>query len=250
MKKRIFRDQKEKVFLKFCGSVVSAQQEMSGAKYLAPAVLVPKIEMLDTRTLLIYEMVGIKASKVPNSLLNSQLLGYFSRVEPVSAFENGQTIFDQIERVSRQFLLPRGMVEKISHRPLFPVHGDLQKQNILLVDGQLALIDFEHFVFAPLELELVNSLFFSDGNCLDLGSLLPVLKKSGRINFEILQLMLLFYSLRQVMAGRAFIEAKRRYLFGLVRLQTILGQDLSGEPLVFPQKPAVVSFLSASTCRA
>ena len=114
--------------------------------------------------------------------------------------------------------------EAIKNASLYPVHGDLQKQNIVINKKGLVLIDFEHFCFAPLELELVNSIYFNDANCLDVESIVPRLLVDKIISNRLLRVMLKYYSIKQLAQGKSENHVSKQYKRAVNKLNNILNK--------------------------
>lgn len=79
------------------------------------------------------------------------------------------------------------------------VHGDLGLSNVLLNGIKLQLIDFEHTVEGPIELELAVANFWSDENSLPVEVVVTALEKLGQpINKERLAEMTSVYLVNQL----------------------------------------------------
>lgn len=247
MSNRLFCDQRQNLYIKVASSAGAARRELFGGKILSRDVIVPKMELLDEKTILVSRVDGVKGTKVRSGRLNDLLLDYFECQRPLVIKSMTNSIFEEVEKLSMIFgenSALSNIERKLVNFPLFPVHGDLQKQNIFVVEGKLALIDFEHFLFAPRELELVNSLFFTDGNCLDLSDLLPKLMAMGKISAEMLRDMLAFYTLKQASMGRGYSDCRKRCEMGIEKLKVILGKGVYGEVPFQLQLSAVVPSVS------
>lgn len=229
MSKRVFCDQNQNVYIKIARSPEAARRELLGGKILGSYVLVPEMELLDEKTVLISKVSGVKSAQVDERKLNDLLIDYFTDLPAVAVTSVAQTILGALADI-RAVVESSGLLDSVERRlftaPLYPVHGDLQKQNIFVDDKDLAFIDFEHFLLAPLELELVNSLFFADGNCLDLENLLPRLCEKRLVEPGMLEAMLAFYAVRQVAFGRGLAQSERRFSAGLARLQRIMKREI------------------------
>ena len=231
MNKR-FIDTKQQVVVKILTSEERAQKEISGAKAFAKFTLVPEVVKLDRKTILIGLVKGIPADKVKRDFLNALVVElvrciFKNSKTSLSEFPNIYSeinILREIFENNKVFLQALLEIEKsISGSSLFPVHGDLQKQNVFIQKGKMVLIDFEHFVFAPLELEIVNSLFFKDYNCMDVDFIISKLVEDKIFSPVVLKNMLIFYALRQMAEGRKKKDCEKRLQDGLKRLRKILG---------------------------
>ena len=147
---QVFHDQSQRSFIKVFANKKLLRSELVGNKVFSRYVLVPKINILDTKTALITQIDGKKSTLVSEDFLI-------------------QAVIDLLEKTSYS-----------SRFGYIPVHGDLQKQNIFFSKkNELTLIDFEHFRYANFEDELANNFFYSDSNCI---SIIPVAKYFLRKN--------------------------------------------------------------------
>lgn len=210
------------------------EREICGAKSLATAALVPKIERLDSKVAKIDLLPGFLGYQVGNKELNQMVAKFLLRTKPVK--KPGRfSVLDEIKTLRKTLVQDKKAGEEfkiiesaLCGRPLYPVHGDLQKQNIVVVSGTLGLIDFEHFTFAPKELEFCNSLFFNDGNCLDVAGIIGFLPVQF-IDKKILEIMVRFYAFRQVSLGMNQAEAADRLVTALDKIAML---PLEGKQLL------------------
>ena len=108
---------------------------------------------------------------------------------------------------------------------------------MIIADGKLGLIDFEHFIFAPRELEFCNSLFFNDGNCLDVIKIVRLFPL-GFLDKQMLKRMLKFYGLKQINLGMSQSEAEIRTYQGIKKI----------ESLVFGREKPIFNMSKTSFC--
>lgn len=206
MKKQVFVDKEQSVVIKVFNSPEHLDREIAGVKAFKNLVRLPDIERLDSCVAKISFLPGFLGYQIREQDLTLLVAEFLSSQK--SSLKDGLfTIFAEIKRLREVFkqdiskLDLLNQIERIaSSTPLVPVHGDLQKQNIIIADGQLGLIDFEHFIWAPQELELCNSLFFNDGNCLQVDLILKELPVRI-VNRKRLWAMLQFYALKQIALG-------------------------------------------------
>lgn len=205
--KQIFIDKSQSVVIKVFTNSSVIEREICGVQSLSKIAHVPHIEKLDTKVAKISFLSGFLGYQVPeeqlNMLVSLMLLRKNALKIPV---DTKFSIFSEMKKMKKILrekndLLMLAKIEKnIRRQPLVPVHGDLQKQNMIIFGGAFGLIDFEHFVFAPKELEVVNSLFFNDGNCLDIPSVIGLLPQ-GFFNLKMMQEMTQYYALKQLILG-------------------------------------------------
>ena len=225
-----FCDPIQKVFIKILDTPEKVEREIIGAKIFSQFTKTPKTEALDNRTLKISMIEGTRSDCLKETFINNLIIDLFCKIK--IGFK-GQTIkkFDIEKSIESLEVKVRSRPEillaleclkgKIKNQALYPVHGDLQRQNIFIKRGQLSLIDFEHFSFAPLELELANSLFFSDENCLDVQSLATILSEKKIISLDLLALMLVFYSIKEFAAGSSPRKCAACLSAGMTRLESL-----------------------------
>lgn len=221
--KQIFFDKNQSVFIKVFPSSHVLEREMCGIKVFKELVNVPNMEVLDTKVAKITLIPGFLGYQITETDL-SRLVAKFLMAKILVKDAEEFSIFQEIKfmrlkfRENQELLeILREIEQGIMGLPLYPVHGDLQKQNIVITGGQLGLIDFEHFMFAPKELEICNSLFFNDGNCLDIQEIINFLPK-GFIDKSQFRLMLKFYTLRQISLGMDTHKAFKRLERALVEI--------------------------------
>lgn len=233
--KQLFFDKNQAVVIKVFPNAELLEREACGAGHLSGAAIVPKIEKLDQKVAKISLLLGFLGYQITDEELNAMVAGFLLKKKP-----GGQgycvSIFKEIAGLKRFFAFRKrvvGELEKLedflADKELFPVHGDLQKQNIVIVQGQLGLIDFEHFIFAPQELEFCNSLFFDDGNCLDVAGIVGLLPPQS-LDKKMLKAMARFYALRQISLGMDDTQAKQRLAEA--------GRKIAGLPLGKKSVPA------------
>lgn len=223
--KQIFFDKDKLVAIKIFPTPFSVEREIAGALSFRNFALVPKIGKLDNRVLAISLLDGFLGYQVLEQDLNQLVAQFLDSTK--SVFEPAKfSILLEIKALRKlikdennlSFL--KRIEKRLTGVNLYPVHGDLQKQNIIISNGQLGLVDFEHFILAPKELELCNSLFFDDGNCLDIPEIIRFLPKNT-INIPLLKLMLKFYSLKQISLGMSAKESKDRIQNALTKIKKI-----------------------------
>lgn len=202
---QVFFDRQKLIFIKVFSDSNILEREVCGAKIFSKFIGTPKIEIVDNRVAKIDCVDGFLGYQINEEELNLFIAKLLESILPIKNVKRF-TIFDELERL--KFLLNDQVsikmldnIEKnINRVKLFPVHGDLQKLNVVISQGELFLIDFEHFIFAPRELEIVNSIFFNDGNCLEIEKILEFLP-SNFFDRKLLKLMLEFYCLKQISLG-------------------------------------------------
>lgn len=219
--KQIFFDKNRSVFIKVFQSSRQLEREKFGIKIFSNLVKVPKIVTLDSKVAAITSLDGFLGYQVSEQDLNIKIVNLLLLKKPMninsfsilSEIINLEKFFSGQQAILKRLLKIKVGLKKVS---LFPIHGDLQKQNIVLMEGDLGLIDFEHTIIAPKELEICNSLFFDDGNCLDSQSIVSMLP----MNFfdpKMIEKMLRFYFLRQISLGLDQVEATIRLEVALKR---------------------------------
>lgn len=221
--KQIFFDKDKLAVIKIFPTPFLMEREIAGAKSIKNFALVPKIRKLDSRVAAISLIDGFLGYQILEQDLNQLVARFLVSLKPVSRplkfsiFSEIQALRKILKDQESQYLLNK-IEKRLTNAKLYPVHGDLQKQNIIVSGGQLGLIDFEHFILAPIELELCNSLFFDDGNCLDIPEIIRFLPKNT-INIPLLKLMLKFYSLKQISLGMSTKESKDRIQNALTKIK-------------------------------
>lgn len=223
-------DQQQQAVIKIFSDPNKLEREIAGLQTFSQFCLVPTATQLDSKTVRYPLVSGTRADQIPPQTLSLLVIKLLSSI-PSQSSPTHLSILSQIEAFCDiftdrpqiiTFLLRLG--KSLASRKLFPVHGDLQKQNIFLCDqNRIALIDFEHFTFAPLELELVNSVFFSDANCLDVANILPALKLSP----PLLSQMLVYYSIKQLALGHPEIFVQASLNTGLKKIARLTNVNLS-----------------------
>lgn len=223
--KQVFFDRNKSVVIKVFPDSVQLAREICGAKNFARFVLVPQIIKLDNIVAKASFLEGFLGYQINEDELSSMIANVFTKIKPKD--QKCFSIIEEIDNLLVFFIRDEGATEEllrikqeVGRVELFPVHGDLQKQNIIIADGELCLIDFEHFMFAPKELELCNSLFFSDGNCLNIEEIVRLLP-TGFMDKQMLKSMLKFYGLRQISLGIDKFEAQKKVLSGLDRIDAL-----------------------------
>lgn len=228
---RNFRDTKQKIFVKVLSTARKAERELIGSNVFGAFVGVPQIIKLDTKTLAISQIRGSKAIGLRKDVLSNLIIDLICEIN--SNFTDDvvslPTIFEEIAVLIQKFfdnpeiLASLEDIEKSLVRArLFPVHGDLQKQNIFLQKEKVSLIDFEHFMFAPQELDIVNSLFFKDQNCLDAVLIIKKLVTKNIFDMKMIEYMLVFYAIKQMAAGRGKKECQKRLQAGIEKLKEVI----------------------------
>lgn len=222
--KQVFFDKNQLVVIKVFPSSKTIEREICGAKNLSKAVLVPKIEQLDTKVAKISLFSGFLGYQINEKDLNSLVAKFLLKKKPIDS-KIKFTILGELDDLRKcfkgnlKFIRDLDEIEtEIRKSVFYPVHGDLQKQNMMILEGKLGLIDFEHFIIAPKELEICNSLFFSDGNCLDVKNIARSLPR-GFINKKTLNLMIKFYKLKQISLGMDLVEAEIRFQLACDRIE-------------------------------
>lgn len=248
-----FCDTNQKVVIKVLNSSQKVNCEIAGSEIFSRFACTPKIEQLDKRTVKISVVSGTNASLVDEKTLNEIVIKLFCAVKEFegkileefsirNTLENFEIMFSDRPGVVKVL---EAIKENVKSSFLLPVHGDLQKQNIFLEKGKLILIDFEHFIFAPLELELANSLFFNDSNCLDAESIIPILVKRKVISIKLLAEMLTFYSIKELAQGRPEVEVIGNLKKGIARLRVIAGEEVNVDIPDFSEK---FDYWTTSSC--
>lgn len=225
-----FCDPAKKVFIKVLDLPEKIEREVVGAATFSAFVTVPKIRLLDSRTLKTSMIRGAKSDLLEERALNKLIINLFCQIKNnfsgkiIEKFTIGNNVESlKAKMINRPKITAalKFVEREISNQPLYPVHGDLQKQNIFVDKGKLSLIDFEHFSFAPLELELVNSLFFNDQNCLNMGIIIPALWQKKIISLNLLTSMLVFYSIKELAIGKSPTATRANLKAGFTRLRVI-----------------------------
>jgi len=213
--KQIFFDKEKLVVIKVFSSLNILRRELCGAKSFSLLVRVPQMEVLDTKVLKISLLEGFLGYQVSEEDLNLVIASFLLKKKPLKR-SSKFSITEEIKKLQKDFqddleiiLKLRKILQEIQNRELFPVHGDLQKQNIIIGNSNLGLIDFEHFILAPKELEVCNSLFFNDGNCLDIPGILKKIPE-GFFDKKAINLMLEFFAIKQISFGMSKFEAEKR----------------------------------------
>lgn len=213
--KQIFFDKEKSVVIKVFSSFKVMEREACGVQNFSSLVVVPKVEKIGPKVLKISLLEGFLGYQIPEEDLSLIIAQFLLRKKPL---ENPSffTITEEIKKLQAVFqdqpeiLNQLGDIQKlIKNKKLFPVHGDLHKQNIIIKDGNLSLIDFEHFIFSPKELEVCNSLFFNDGNCLDILGICQNIPE-GFFDKKIMMAMLNFFAIKQIGFGMSKLEAEKR----------------------------------------
>lgn len=242
MRKVYFSPQK-RIFVKTLPEPVGAVRELVGAAVFSQFVEVPEISLGKDRILRSQQVLGERGDRIDEGVLNNLIIELLARIkkefrgERFCGLEIGERIRGLRKSLGRSELskLLDWVEGEFEEQPLYPVHGDLQKQNIFVQDGELVLIDFEHFCFAPIELELVNSLFFNDKNCLAVEEIIPILWQKRIISFNLLGPMLVFYALKHLEEKGGFGETKKKLKKGFLRLERIISSLGAEEPDYLPQ---------------
>ncbi|OGM18500.1 hypothetical protein A2686_02750 [Candidatus Woesebacteria bacterium RIFCSPHIGHO2_01_FULL_38_10] len=232
---KVFFDQKRKVFIKVLKDSFKKEREIIGANCFQNFVNVPLYEPLDKKTLKIIPAKGVKSTLVDEQILNSLIINLSTLIKKSKFKVNPNfSILKEIEAIKLVLRNKPAITDwltslqlSLGRKNLYPVHGDLQKQNIFVANNKISLIDFEHFSFAPLELEFANNLFFNSPNCLDVGKIIPPLIKRKIVSKDLLTRMLVLYSIRKLAKGLKVKEVEKRLSQGLEKIETIVGKDLS-----------------------
>ena len=229
-----FEDQNKKVVIKNLFNTDKADREIIGSKIFSKYAVCPNLVKIDTRTVKISLLADFN-NTTDNKVLNDLLVDLFVKIKnefcerilfEFSILKDLEIMSKELSRFSKIKNIIQEICDSIQGKPLYPVHGDIQKENISVSGNKLALIDFEHFRFAPLELDLVNSLFFNDRNCIDVKNLIPKLIKKNLMSIELLFQMLIFYSLKQIKEGRKPSDVQKRLEKAVERLKDITKEDL------------------------
>ena len=226
-----FFDKDKRVVIKNLNDSTRLEREVNGAKILSEYVNVPKVDKLDTQTILMSFEKGSTGDSIDEKEFNFMLICLFKKIKNnfnATSLIKKLSINQQLKKYISLFEFYPDIVKSLriiskatEDKQLFPVHGDLQRQNIIFTKKGLTLIDFEHFSFAPQELEIVNSLFFNDANCLDVEKLIPFLISDLEFSQEIIGNMLVFFSIKELTQGRNSIEVQNRLIQGIKRLSCI-----------------------------
>jgi hypothetical protein len=83
--------------------------------------------------------------------------------------------------------------EASDSKKLTLVHRDLHLGNVILKDNTCVLLDFEHAMEAPIELEFQNSLFWNDDMSLDVVLAKSILRSKGIYYSDELEKLLMAY---------------------------------------------------------
>lgn len=232
--KQLFFDRNQAVVIKVFPDPELLEREICGAGHLSGVAIVPKIGRLDQKVAKISLLHGFLGYQIEEEDLNTLIAGFLLKKK--SGGESCcASVFKEITKLKHFFASRKPIIEDLDKlenflagKKLFPVHGDLQKQNIVVVQGKLGLIDFERFLFAPRELELCNSLFFDDGNCLDIAGIIKLLPLQS-LDSKMLKAMVRFYALRQISLGMDEKVAKQRLVEAV---RKIAGLPLGGKPVL------------------
>lgn len=224
--RQIFFDQTKAVFIKIFLNSQALEREICGSNSFKKLVAVPQIEVLDQKVAKISLMPGILGYQITEQELNILISKFLQRIKLIKINQD-LTIFRKLNYLKKFFKSDPKSLNRLNRieqnlkgASLFPVHGDIQKQNIVILNGKLGLIDFEHFIFAPRELELCNSLFFNDGNCLNIEEIVSYLPRK-LFSKKILKEMLVFYALKQQMLGMNKIEAENKLRSALMKAHNL-----------------------------
>ncbi len=108
-------------------------------------------------------------------------------------------------------LLIRQLLElKLDAFDLTLIHGDLNLANIIQSEDQLMLIDFEHVVEAPIELELAPAAFWKDQVALPLAPFRKALQSVGlSLSSEHLKQSLALYFVNQLRLAKQSNDQKK-----------------------------------------
>lgn len=225
-----FECSSKKVVIKILSNPNKVEREIYGSLALGAFVQTPTITHVDTKTIIMSYEDGICSKKYDKQELNNLIIQFFQKIWINKPLE--KTDFSIVNDIKKLIVFfkddqikinqLKAMLKQIKNCRFVPVHGDLQKQNILVHEDNLCVIDFEHFTYAPIELEIVNSLFFRDSNCLDIQKIIPFCIETGMMKQEILESMLLYYSLRQEFLGRNKKEVQKKLSRGLLVLHEII----------------------------
>lgn len=224
--KQIYFDQNQSVLIKIFPTSQAVEREICGAKTFSQFVEVPQIERLDNKVAKLSFIPGFLGYQVSEACLNSLIAKFLFQVKAVnkpsrfsireeidsliSFFEGDQQTVGELQKIA-------GVIKDLE---FVPIHGDLQKQNILINEGNLGLIDFEHFILAPRELELCNSLFFNDGNCLNIKEIVALLPQNF-FDKKILELILRFFKFKQIFLGIDCLEAESKFKLALNKVESL-----------------------------
>ncbi len=207
---KCFIDPDQSVVVKICATREIALREVEGAHVFQKFVHTSNPKRVDSKTLEMVLIDGKIGTAVPCKVLNGHVLDMFRKIVSEPVLHDYQmspySMYRHIRKLRKKYAYSADItsflvqLEKdIRTKAFVPIHGDLQKQNMFInPSGELALIDFEHFCYAPIEFELVNSMFHSDGNCLDIQFLLEELRKITPISDELIRKALVLYTLQRV----------------------------------------------------
>lgn len=225
--KQVFLDRDKGVVVKVFPNSKLLEREICGAKNFAPFVGVPKITKLDKKVAQISLLSGFLGYQIDEDDLSRLVADLLGSLKPKIKVPNF-SITEEIVNLSQFFKADKKVIQEleqikktVSKSPLFPVHGDLQKQNLIISEGKLSLIDFEHFLFAPKELEFCNSLFFDDGNCLNVQKIVAFLPPCV-LDQKMLEVMLRFFKLKQIFLGMGAAEADLGFKLALNKARDCL----------------------------
>jgi RIO-like serine/threonine protein kinase len=197
------------MYIKVCASETAALREVEGARVFKKHAYTPDSLRVDSRTVLVPAIQGQRGDALDEQALHVKVLELLIDMSRETAQPNDidielsitsfvQKRRDGCQRGSDMRRFFNGLLKDLRGAHMIPIHGDLQKQNIFLTpEGDLALIDFEHFCYAPLEFELVNSMFHCDENCLDVDFLVSELNKRGLIDEKLLRKAFALYALER-----------------------------------------------------
>ncbi|KXK08791.1 MAG: Phosphotransferase enzyme family protein [Microgenomates bacterium OLB22] len=194
----------------------STDAESIGSKIFSRYVVTPIALRLNRALIDICPLEGVLGTDVPDSILVDHLVRLYEKVAGNSSplkISPALILTNQIKR----WHLPQAykglaseLIERYKDCILFPIHGDIHKGNIIVVQGELGLIDFEHFCFAPHEFELANLLFHNDHNCPDTEGLLLRLLDKRLIDLDVLRDMGHIYFLKELHEGGSLRHSQRQ----------------------------------------
>ncbi len=215
--KQVFLDPSQQVVIKVFENSRQLEREFCGVRAFSRVCLTPEIEKLDLKVARISLLDGFLGYQIIEGDLNKLVADHLIKTAKLDMIACSCSIFETISNLevdfldNPQILMRLKKIKKaILNIDLMPVHGDLQKQNIIIREGKIGLIDFEHFLFAPKELEIVNSLYFNDGNCLDITAISKILPQ-GFFDQKILKLMMEFYAIKQLSLKNQLLNQKINY---------------------------------------
>lgn len=221
------RGRYQKILLGYGGNRVESLGSWAFGKY----AITPSILRLNRALIDIFPLEGVLGIDVPDSVLVDHLVDLYEKVAENPGTQQVPSALILTNQM-KHWRLPHAykdladkLIERYKDCDLFPVHGDIHKGNIVIVGGELGLIDFEHFCFAPHEFELANLLFHNDHNCPDVEGLLLRLLKKKLVKLKVLRDMVQIYFLKELNAGGS-LRKSQRLLEKALRLLSLNDQGI------------------------